>query len=97
MPGEEFFKKTHKLIFNCLWNNRERIKRNTLIGPISVGGIGLVDLEIKFKAFKAACVTGLVRSNRNLNVVLNSFCAAYNINLNYVLKINGENMLTLIL
>ena len=33
---------------------------------------------------------------RNLNVVLNSFCADYNIDLNYVLKQMWENMLTLI-
>ena len=88
MPGEDFFKKTSKLIFNFLWNNRERIKRNTLIGPIAEGGIGLVDLETKFKALKDACVTRLVRRNSNLNVVLNSFCADCNIDLNYVLKTN---------
>ena len=88
MPGEDFFKKTNKLIYKFLWNNRERIKRNTLIGPIAEGGIGLVDLETKFKALKAACVTRLVRRNSNLNVVLNSFCADCNIDLNYVLKKN---------
>ena len=89
MQGEEFFTKTNKLIFNFRWNNRERIKRNTLISRISDGGIGLVDLETKFKALKAICVTRLVRSNNsNLNAVLNSFCADYNIDLNYVLKTN---------
>ena len=30
---------------------RDRIKRNTLIGPICDGGIKIVDIESKIKAF----------------------------------------------
>ena len=53
-PGDEFMKKLLKLIFSFLWKSRERIKRNTLIGNLKDGGIGLVDLFSKFKFVKAA-------------------------------------------
>ena len=43
-PGDEFMKKVLKLFFSFLWKSRERIKKNTLIGNLKNGGIGLVDL-----------------------------------------------------
>ena len=39
IPDKDFLKKTNKLIYNFLWKNTERIKRNTLIGNILDGGI----------------------------------------------------------
>ena len=56
IPDDKLIKDINKLIYNFLWDSRERIKRSTLIGQISKGGIGLVDIETKMKALKAAWV-----------------------------------------
>ena len=38
----------NKIIFSFLWSTKERIKRNTMIGTIEQGGIGIIDIESKF-------------------------------------------------
>ena len=40
VPDENYLKKLNRTIFNFIWNTTERIKRNTVIGEISEGGIG---------------------------------------------------------
>ena len=57
IPSEEYIKKITRLICNFVWEKTERIKRNTIIGRIEEGGIGLVDIETKLKALKAAWVS----------------------------------------
>ena len=49
-------------IFNFMWNTTERIKRNTVIGEISEGGIGLIDLESNLRSLKAAWVSRLLKT-----------------------------------
>ena len=61
IPDKDFLKKTNKLIYNFLWKNTERIKRNTLIGNILDGGIGIIDLETKFKSLKAAWIPRILK------------------------------------
>lgn len=41
-------------MFNFIQNNRDKIKRNTVIWGIKEGGIGLIDIELKSKALRAA-------------------------------------------
>jgi hypothetical protein len=59
-PKPEFFKQVSKIIYNFLWRKRDRIKRNTLIGKIDQGGIGIEDIENKFQAVKASWIKRLV-------------------------------------
>ena len=40
LPPPYFIKDVNTLIYSFLWSSRDRIKRNTLIGPIRSGGIG---------------------------------------------------------
>lgn len=44
--------------FNFIWNKSERIKRNTLIGNVRNGGLGIIDVESKLKALKAVWLLG---------------------------------------
>ena len=53
-PDKNTIKLLNAKIFEFLWNKRDRIKRNTLIGPICDGGIKIVDIESKIKALKAS-------------------------------------------
>ena len=79
-------KKLSKLIFSFLWKSRERIKRNTLIGNLKDGGIGLVDLISKFKSLKAAWISRIIKNTGNLKHFIQSICG--NIDIMYLLKTN---------
>jgi hypothetical protein len=51
--------------FNFLWGKQELIKRNTLIGKQEEGGIGIVDIDCKLKALKAAWVTRIFNDKQS--------------------------------
>ena len=46
-PNDTLIKDVNRLIYKFLWNSRDRIKRNTLIGPVKSGGINVVDIVTK--------------------------------------------------
>ena len=54
LPDEHFMKSLNKKIYGFLWNSRDRIKKNTIIGKIRDGGLGLIDIHATFKAMKAS-------------------------------------------
>ena len=91
-PGGEYIKKFNKLIYNFIWNKRDRIKRNSIIGSIDNGGIGIVDIETKMHALKASWVSRIVNSKQNLYDFVNSFCTKNNISLDYLLKTNENTI-----
>ena len=88
MSCENFLKKTTRLIFNFLWGKRERIIRNTLIGHVLDGGIGIVDTEIKLKSLKASWIPKILKNEGILHCFLNIICVEHNIDINYILKTN---------
>lgn len=90
LPGKEFLKKIQRLIFNFVWNKSERIKRNTLIGDVRNGGLGIIDVESKLKALKAAWLPRIIKSKGVLYNILNGFCKKYNIDVMYVLQFSSN-------
>ena len=54
LPGDEFVQNVKISLFNFIWNKTDHIKRNTIIGKISDGGVGIVDFELKLRAIKAS-------------------------------------------
>ena len=49
-----------ELFFNFLWNGKpSKIKRNTIVGPISSGGLKMVDIYISHKVAKAMWIKRL--------------------------------------
>ena len=45
--------KIEKLFFNFLWNEKpSKIKRNTIVGPISSGGLIMVDIYMLYRMCK---------------------------------------------
>ena len=91
-PDSEYIKKFNKLIYNFIWNKRDRIKRNSIIGSIDNGGIGIVDIETKMHALKASWVSRIVNSKQNLYDFVNSFCTKNNISIDYLLKTNENTI-----
>ena len=64
-PSVDTIKNINRIIFNFIWNKRDRIKRRTLIGNTQQGGIGIVDIESKAKAIKCSWISKLVSDNQN--------------------------------
>ena len=83
-----FIKDVNKLIYSFLWSSRDRIKRNTLIGPIRSGCIGLVDIETKLKALKASWVSRLYNDTGNIKDFLTDILCKHYMSFNYILKCN---------
>lgn len=49
-----------------MWNKTDTIKRNTIIGEVHKGGIGLVDIESKCTALKAKSISRLLNTEHNI-------------------------------
>lgn len=87
-PKVDFFKSVSKLIYNFLWKKRDRIKRNTLIGNIEKGGIGIIDVESKFNAAKASWISRIVNVDSITYRTLSSILQQHNILVFDIIKIN---------
>ena len=90
-PKEDFFKTVSKLIYNFIWKKRDRIKRNTLIGKIQQGGIGVVDIESKFYATKASWISRILDIDSVTHRTLNDILKQHNISIFDVLKTSEYN------
>lgn len=75
-------------IFNFIWNKRDRIRRDTIIGKQENGGIGLVDIELKLKALKASSVKRLTDESNVIDNIVNSYVTVMKIDLNYLLTLS---------
>ena len=85
-PGDEFFKSVCKLVYNFLWKKRDRIKRHTLIGNIEQGGIGIIDVESKFKAAKASWISRIIDKSSLVHRFITQLLKKHEITIFDVLK-----------
>ena len=74
-----------------MWDKTERIKRNTLIGDITKGGLNIVDVDCKLKALKAAWIPRLLKSKGILFNMINSYCNKLKIDINFLLQCSTTN------
>lgn len=88
MPDPEYIKQLKKIIFNFIWNKRDGIKRDTVIGRQEDGGIGVVDIESKFKALKAAWCRILIDKTCIINKIVDSYLRILNVDINNVLNVS---------
>ena len=57
---DAILKKLDKMLFNFLWSNKPaKIKRNTIIGPIELGGLGMIDVYAVHTAAKCSWIRRL--------------------------------------
>ena len=87
-PPNDVIKKINTVIYGFIWQKRDRIKRNTLIGKIDKGGIGIVDKESKFKALKAAWIPRIMFKKNTVNLFVSSFFMQQNVDCDFILKTN---------
>ena len=83
-PEQKKYQYMNKIIYGFLWKKRDRIKRATLIGKISQGGIGITDIESKFKAIKASWVMKLLTSKTKLKSFIESLFLKFGVDISYV-------------
>ncbi len=82
---DDILKEIEKLIFNFLWDSKDRIKRKTLIGQKLKGGINMIDIYCKEKAIKAGWIKRLSKNGPNSNFV-NMYLRKYGIDCDYLVK-----------
>ena len=51
---DDVVKQIKKCVFYFIWNDRDRIKRDTVIGSIKEGGLNMVDIDCNISALKCA-------------------------------------------
>lgn len=73
IPDEDYIKRINKLIYNFIWNKTDRIKRNTLIGHVKEGGLGITDVDSKIKALKASWVPRLKETKHCIKSYVNCY------------------------
>ncbi len=79
-------KEIEKLIFGFMWNSNDRIKRKTLIGPKSKGGINMLDIYCKDKSLKAAWIARLFNKNSVNRLFFESMIHNSGITVDYLIK-----------
>jgi hypothetical protein len=84
---EDIISKIDKILFNFIWNKRERIKRNTLIANVERGGISMVDTMSKNMSIKASWVKRLIEGGMWTGV-FKWYLNAAGVDLDYMLKMN---------
>ncbi len=80
-------KEINKLLYNFVWNTKERIQRSTLIGSLDAGGISMVDVESKVKAIKAGWLKHLVVESK-WSGVIKTMLHDIGLNIDMILKCN---------
>jgi len=76
-----------KLLYKFIWNNKERIKRNTLIAEVEDGGISMVDTMSKNMSTKASWVKRLLEGGSWCDV-FKWYLNLNNVDLDYLIKMN---------
>ena len=90
-PEESLIKRVISNIFNFLWNKTDRIKRNTIIGGILDGCIGVIDTETKLKSFKAIWVAKLLKSKNIMYDIIRGYLNKLNVSPEYIVKTSEKN------
>ena len=90
-PEEALINKVKSNIFNFIWNKTDRIKRNTLIGDVKSGGIGVIDIETKLKSLKAAWVSKLFKNNCIMYEIVKGYLDKLNVTPEYIVKTNEKD------
>ncbi len=80
-----------KVIFSFLWDTTDRIKRKTLIGSKTKGGIKMLDIFCKNKSLKASWATRLANGCIN-SIFLNSYLNKLGLDCNFVFKTTCTNV-----
>ena len=66
-----------RLCFTFIWGKRDRIRRNTLIAPVSEGGLNMLDIKSFFLAVKAAWFKRIFLNNEDCSFIPRNISCSY--------------------
>ena len=92
LPDQKEVKYMNKIIFSFLSSTKDRIKRNTMIGTIEQGGIGIIDIESKLKAIKASWIGKLIDCKCRLKYFLDLLCGKVGVDFVYLTYTNETKL-----
>ncbi len=92
---EDVLKDIEKAILKFLWDSHDRLKRKTLIGTKSKGGIKMLDIFCKDKALNIGWIRRLHTKNPNIDFV-NMYLNKYGIDIIYLMKSSEKDVENLI-
>ena len=81
----EVLKELEKIFFNFTWGNKDRIKRNKLIGDRGQGGLKMLDIYARDKALKAGWIRRRYEKSHLKNCT-NSILNKEGLDIEYLLK-----------
>lgn len=61
----EILQNVNNIVWNFIWQGRDKIKRKTACRPIIEGGLGMLDINQQFQAIKAAWIPKIINSTDN--------------------------------
>jgi hypothetical protein len=65
-PNKEMFTKLQSLLYNFIMNKRDRIKRNTQVGNVREGGVGIIDISLKLKYVRISWINKILSKKSSL-------------------------------
>lgn len=86
-------KTINRILFDFLWNGRDRIKRHTLIGNIIDGGIAMTDIQSYFESLKASWVNRYLTSiecNEEWSIIMKKYVDLFGPN-NIIFHMNFQS------
>ena len=85
-------KQVDRMLFNFLWDGRDRISRKAMIGRIEDGGINMIDVKSQCKSIKAAWIPRIIaHTNKVWTNIPMSYINDYGSN-NIILKMCFNTM-----
>ena len=86
----DLIKRVEKLIFNFVWGKQDKIRRRSLICPLTLGGLNMIDVGSFFQSLKATWIHRF-RSDKDWTFISN-----YHMNklapLNIILKMSFQDL-----
>ena len=83
---EDIIKRIQTTIFNFIWNKKDRIKRNNIIGLKNQGGLGLVDVRSKIQALQASWIPRIFNTDSSWKIFPNFYANNIGLDITSLLK-----------
>ena len=84
---DDIVKKLEKIMYDFVWDKKDRIKRNTVISSVEDGGISMIDVKSKVSSIKAGWIKRL-KENSKWSRILQWYLEANALDIDYMLKMN---------
>ena len=81
-------KEVKRIVYNFLWNGRDRIKRTVLMNSKVNGGLNMISIDDHVKALRATWVTRLLSCNGKWKSILLHYLGKQHLDIRYVLSMS---------